>query len=98
VKSSLQRIARGGTRKLKIFGLTCEGGCKQAAQNDDDWQPIHFEFAFGLEPREGRDPASTATEAVLSGRRRLRVLSTWWSATVLRTLCASPIIKTGKGS
>ena len=48
------------------------GWLQQAAQNDDDWLPVHFEFAFGLDPREGRDPASTATEAVLKEGVRLR--------------------------
>ncbi len=48
------------------------GWLQQAAQNDNDWQPIHFEFAFGLEAREGRDPSSTRPEAILNEGVRLR--------------------------
>jgi CRISPR/Cas system-associated exonuclease Cas4 (RecB family) len=42
------------------------------AQNDGDWQPLHFEFGFGLPARAGRDPASTEQEAELAEGVRLR--------------------------
>jgi ATP-dependent helicase/nuclease subunit B len=42
--------------------------------NDPDWEPQHFEFAFGLpdEPERNRDPASTPSPAVVAGRFQLR--------------------------
>ncbi|HEY4360431.1 MAG TPA: PD-(D/E)XK nuclease family protein [Bryobacteraceae bacterium] len=49
------------------------GWLQQVAQNDGDWQPLYFEFAFGLAAglRE-RDPASTEEEASLAEGVRLR--------------------------
>jgi ATP-dependent helicase/nuclease subunit B len=65
-------IPRVWHSEMEDLRTDLRGWLQQAAQNDDDWQPVHFEFAFGLEPREGRDPASTAAEAVLSEGVRLR--------------------------
>ena len=39
---------------------------------DADWVPQRFEFAFGLPPDQGRDPASVSDPAVVGGRFRLR--------------------------
>jgi CRISPR/Cas system-associated exonuclease Cas4 (RecB family) len=65
-------IPRVWHTEMEDLRTDLRGWLQQAAQNDNDWQPVHFEFAFGLEPREGRDPASTATEAVLNEGVRLR--------------------------
>lgn len=65
-------IPRVWHSEMEDLRTDLRGWLQQAAQNDDDWLPVHFEFAFGLDPREGRDPASTATEAVLKEGVRLR--------------------------
>ncbi len=65
-------ILRVWHTEMEDLRTDLRGWLQQAAQNDNDWQPIHFEFAFGLEPREGRDPASTRTEAILNEGVRLR--------------------------
>ncbi len=48
------------------------GWLQHVAQNDDDWEPVHFEFGFGLRAGNRRDPSSTAAEAALSEGVRLR--------------------------
>jgi ATP-dependent helicase/DNAse subunit B len=65
-------IPRVWRTEIEDLRTDLRGWLQHAAQNDDDWQPIHFEFGFGLEPREGRDRASTSEEAVLSEGVRLR--------------------------
>ncbi len=65
-------IPRVWHSEMEDLRTDLRGWLQQAAQNDDDWLPVHFEFAFGLDHREGRDPASTATEAVLKEGVRLR--------------------------
>ena len=42
------------------------GWLQYVASNDAGWEPIHFEFAFGLTRDRNRDPASTAEEADLA--------------------------------
>jgi len=41
------------------------GWLRHISANEAEWQPIHFELAFGLAPDSGRDPASVAEEANL---------------------------------
>jgi ATP-dependent helicase/nuclease subunit B len=41
------------------------GWLRHISVNDSDWQPIHFELAFGLAPDADRDPASVAAESDL---------------------------------
>jgi CRISPR/Cas system-associated exonuclease Cas4 (RecB family) len=65
-------IPRVWHSEMEDLRTDLRGWLQQAAQNDDDWLPVHFEFAFGLDPREGRDSASTASEAVLKEGVRLR--------------------------
>jgi ATP-dependent helicase/nuclease subunit B len=65
-------IPRVWHSEMEDLRTDLRGWLQQAAQNDDDWEPIHFEFGFGLEPREGRDVASTKDEAVLAEGVRLR--------------------------
>jgi CRISPR/Cas system-associated exonuclease Cas4 (RecB family) len=65
-------IPRVWHSEIEDLRTDLRGWLQHAAQNDDDWEPIHFEFAFGLEPREGRDPASVRDEAVLAEGVRLR--------------------------
>ncbi len=65
-------IPRVWRSEIEDLRTDLRGWLQQAAQNDYEWEPIHFEFAFGLEPREGRDPASVREEAVLAEGVRLR--------------------------
>jgi CRISPR/Cas system-associated exonuclease Cas4 (RecB family) len=48
------------------------GWLQFVAANDAGWEPLHFEFAFGLPPSAERDPASTAAEAILEEGVHLR--------------------------
>lgn len=65
-------IPRVWHSEIEDLRTDLRGWLQQAAQNDDDWMPIHFEFAFGLDRRDGRDPASTQEEAILAEGVRLR--------------------------
>ncbi len=66
---AVPRVWKSGIEDLRT---DLHGWLQQMAQNDGDWQPIHFEFGFGLPERAGRDPASTQTEADLAEGVRLR--------------------------
>ncbi len=65
-------IPRVWKTEVEDLRTDLRGWLQQVAQNDSDWQPLYFEFAFGLAAREGRDPASTTEEAVLAEGVRLR--------------------------
>lgn len=65
-------IPRVWKTEVEDLRTDLRGWVQQVAQNDSDWQPLYFEFAFGLAAREGRDPASTTEEAVLAEGVRLR--------------------------
>jgi len=43
-----------------------------ATEKDAGWEPLHFEFAFGLPPSAERDPASTKNAALLEEGVQLR--------------------------
>jgi hypothetical protein len=66
---AIERVWRdeiaGMTRDLKLW---LEGLAAESA----DWTPERFEFAFGLDDTEGRDPESVATPARIDGRFLLR--------------------------
>lgn len=59
-------IERVWITEIEDLRTDLRGWLQHVAMNDDDWKPIHFEFAFGLRRDEGRDPASTAEVADLS--------------------------------
>jgi ATP-dependent helicase/nuclease subunit B len=65
-------IPRVWKTEVEDLRTDLRGWLQQVAQNDSDWLPLYFEFAFGLAAREGRDPASTTEEAVLPEGVRLR--------------------------
>ena len=65
-------IERVWNTEIEDLRTDLRGWLHHAAQNDSDWKPLHFEFAFGLEPRAGRDPASVPQEAALDEGVRLR--------------------------
>jgi ATP-dependent helicase/nuclease subunit B len=60
-------IPRVWKSEIEDLRTDLRGWLQHVASNDDDWEPIHFEFAFGLRQRgdSDHDPASTAAEAVL---------------------------------
>jgi ATP-dependent helicase/nuclease subunit B len=60
-------IERVWKTEIEDLRTDLRGWLQFVAQNDDDWTPIHFEFAFGLSQSIGdHDPASRLEEAVLS--------------------------------
>jgi CRISPR/Cas system-associated exonuclease Cas4 (RecB family) len=65
-------IERVWNSEIEDLRTDLRGWIHQVAQNDSDWEPLYFEFAFGLENRAGRDPASTDKEAILTEGVHLR--------------------------
>ncbi len=66
-------IPRVWRSEIEDLRTDLRGWLQHIATNDEDWEPIHFEFGFGLALSQGRDPASTAEEAnLLDGGVRLR--------------------------
>jgi ATP-dependent helicase/nuclease subunit B len=65
-------IPRVWKTEIEDLRTNLRGWLQQVAQNDSDWDPLYFEFAFGLAARDGRDPASTTEEATLAEGVRLR--------------------------
>ena len=59
-------IPRVWATEIEDLRTDLRGWLQHIAVNDREWEPIHFEFAFGLPRTEGRDPASTAEEAYLA--------------------------------
>ena len=66
---AVPRVWKTGIEDLRT---DLRGWLQQVAQNDGDWLPEHFEFAFGLEARAGHDPKSVRDEALLDQGVRLR--------------------------
>lgn len=58
-------IPRVWKSEIEDLRTDLRGWLQHIAVNDDDWEPLHFEFGFGLRPNEDRDPSSTAEEAHL---------------------------------
>ncbi len=65
-------IPRVWRSEIEDLRTDLRGWLQQVAQNDTDWEPLYFEFAFGLAARDGRDTASTTEEASLAEGVRLR--------------------------
>lgn len=65
-------ISRVWTSEVEDLRTDLRGWLQQVAQNDTDFTPLFFEFAFGLPNREGRDPASVPAEIDLPEGVRLR--------------------------
>lgn len=58
----------------EVEGLRADlrGWIQTVIERDGDWTPIHFELAFGLRERDGRDRASRRDPAVVLDGVRLR--------------------------
>jgi len=65
-------IPRVWQSEIEDLRTDLRGWLQHVASNDDDWEPRHFEFAFGLRESEGRDPASTLDDVALAEGVRLR--------------------------
>jgi CRISPR/Cas system-associated exonuclease Cas4 (RecB family) len=59
-------IPRVWQSEIEDLRTDLRGWLQHIAANDDDWEPLHFEFAFGLPLDQARDPASVADPAHLS--------------------------------
>jgi ATP-dependent helicase/nuclease subunit B len=66
---AIQSVWRSEVEDLRT---DLRGWVERVAAEPDGWLPVHFEFGFGTEAREGRDPASVEAEAVLDNGSRLR--------------------------
>ena len=66
---AIPRVWRSEIEDLRI---DLRGWIQQVAALDDGWIPAHFEFSFGIQPDELRDPHSTHAEAVLDNGVRIR--------------------------
>ncbi len=65
-------IERVWNTEIEDLRTDLRGWLQHIAVNDDEWVPVHFEFAFGLRERTGRDPASSTEEAILEEGVHLR--------------------------
>jgi ATP-dependent helicase/nuclease subunit B len=60
-------IPRVWETEIEDLRTDLRGWLQHVAANDSEWEPIHFEFAFGLaRPASGHDPASSPGEAELA--------------------------------
>jgi CRISPR/Cas system-associated exonuclease Cas4 (RecB family) len=65
-------VPRVWKSEIEDIRTDLRGWLQHAARNDDEWEPVHFEFGFGLPLTGERDPSSTAAEAELAEGVRLR--------------------------
>ena len=66
---AVERVWETGIEDLRT---DLRGWLQQVAQNDGDWEPLHFELSFGLEDRAGHDAASRPEPVELAEGVRLR--------------------------
>jgi ATP-dependent helicase/nuclease subunit B len=65
-------IPRVWQTEVEDLRIDLRGWLQHIAVNDHEWEPIRFEFAFGLSRSDDRDPHSTEQEAQLDAGVRLR--------------------------
>ena len=65
-------IPRVWNSEVEDLRTDLRGWIKQVAGEQSEWLPVNFEFGFGLEHNEHRDPHSTKDEAVILDGVRLR--------------------------
>lgn len=66
---AIPRVWRDEIEDLRI---DLRGWVHQAAADPEGWVPLYFEYTFGTNAHELRDPASTPSEALLANGVRLR--------------------------
>jgi ATP-dependent helicase/nuclease subunit B len=59
-------VPRVWASEIEDLRTDLRGWLQHIAVNDDDWEPRHFEYGFGLPARKGRDAASVAEPADLA--------------------------------
>jgi ATP-dependent helicase/nuclease subunit B len=62
-------IPRVWNTEIEDLRTDLRGWLHHVSQNDSDWEPIHFEFAFGLPTDSNRDSASSPDPVQLEGLR-----------------------------
>ena len=62
-------IPRVWKTEIEDLRTDLRGWLQQVAQNDGDWEPMHFEFAFGLDGSRGPRSGEHRDEALLDRRR-----------------------------
>ena len=65
-------IERVWQTSIEDLRTDLRGWLQAVAANDAAWEPLYFEFAFGLPASSGRDAASTSAEAILDEGVHLR--------------------------
>ena len=82
-------IERVWTTEIEDLRTDLRGWLQHVAVNDDEWKPVHFEFAFGL-PRGFRSRCGEyrLEVAELDAAFACAGPSTWWSATFRAACCA----------
>jgi CRISPR/Cas system-associated exonuclease Cas4 (RecB family) len=60
-------IPRVWSTEMEDLRSDLRGWLLHVSSHDQEWTPVHFEFAFGLASNEQRDAASTAEAADLEG-------------------------------
>ncbi len=66
---AIPRVWKAGVEEIRT---DLRGWIHELARADGNWQPVHFEFAFGIPAGPDRDPQSTAADAVVLDGIRLR--------------------------
>jgi CRISPR/Cas system-associated exonuclease Cas4 (RecB family) len=62
-------IERVWATEVEDLRTDLRGWVRDVAALDIEWQPVRFEFGFGLAPDAGRDPSSQKDEVLLDGVR-----------------------------
>jgi ATP-dependent helicase/nuclease subunit B len=65
-------IPRVWRSEIEDLRTDLRGWIREVAAADDGWVPAYFEFSFGMQADESRDPRSTHSEAILEAGVRLR--------------------------
>ncbi|HEX5230492.1 MAG TPA: PD-(D/E)XK nuclease family protein, partial [Bryobacteraceae bacterium] len=65
-------IPRVWKSEIENLRIDLRGWLQQVSATQQEWLPVHFEYAFGLSSDRNRDPDSTNQEAVILDGIRLR--------------------------
>jgi ATP-dependent helicase/nuclease subunit B len=65
-------IPRVWKSEVEDLRTNLRGWVRRLVASFDEWQPIHYEYGFGIAEKENRDPESSPDEAVILDGVRLR--------------------------
>ena len=65
-------ILRVWRSEIEDLRIDLRGWIESVAAANDGWMPVHFEYSFGTDAGEYRDPASVESVAILDDGARLR--------------------------